>query len=231
GTLFLDELATTSPLVQEKILRIIEYGEFERVGGSKTLKARVRRVAATNKDLPRLADNGRFRMDLLDRLAFDVITLPPLRERQEDIALLAHQFAINMATELGHTLFAGFTPRARQLLMSYDWPGNVRELKNVVERCVYRNPNPDEPVDEVVIDPFDSPFRPKETKPTLPSSADATAVPTLPLDFKATVQNYEVDLLERGLAEARFNQRKAAELLGLTYDQLRGYLKKYDLTH
>jgi psp operon transcriptional activator len=80
-----------------------------------------------------------------------------------------------------------------------------------------------------VIDPFDSPFRPKETKPALPSSADATGVPTLPLDFKATVQNFEVDLLERGLAEARFNQRKAAELLGLTYDQLRGYLKKYDL--
>jgi psp operon transcriptional activator len=229
GTLFLDELATTSPLVQEKILRIIEYGEFERVGGSKTLKANVRLVAATNEDLPRLAGNGRFRMDLLDRLAFDVITLPPLRERQEDIALLAQQFAINMATELGHALFAGFTPRARQLLMSYDWPGNVRELKNVVERCVYRNPNPDEPVDEVVIDPFDSPFRPKETKPALPSSTDATAVPTLPLDFKATVQNYEVDLLERGLVEARFNQRKAAELLGLTYDQLRGYLKKYDL--
>ena len=228
GTLFLDELATTSPLVQEKILRIIEYGEFERVGGNKTLRANVRLIAATNEDLPRLAANGKFRLDLLDRLAFDVITLPPLRERQEDITLLAQQFAINMATELGHALFAGFTPRARQALMAHRWPGNVRELKNVVERCVYRNPNPDQPVDEIVIDPFESPFRPIDTK--APADAPmANGAPALPLDFKATVQTFEVELLERGLEEARFNQRKAAELLGLTYDQLRGYLKKYDL--
>src|SRR5690606_24339796 len=121
GTLFLDELANTSPLVQEKLLRVIEYGEYERVGGNKTLRCDVRLVAATNEDLPSLADAGKFRHDLLDRLAFDVITLPPLREREEDILLLAEHFAITMAGELGRDLFAGFTPRAREQLLAYPW--------------------------------------------------------------------------------------------------------------
>jgi len=228
GTLFLDELATTSKLVQEKILRIIEYGEFERVGGNKTLRVNVRLVAATNEDLPTLADKGVFRRDLLDRLAFDVITLPPLRQRPEDITLLAEHFAINMATELGQSLFPGFTDRARDVLKGYDWPGNVRELKNVVERCVYRNPDPLRPVDDVTLDPFDSPYRPRPPSPngdTTPRTNGAT----LPIELKNAVQEFEIDLLNRALEEGRFNQRRAAELLGLTYHQLRGYLKKYNL--
>ncbi|MFT7218001.1 MAG: psp operon transcriptional activator, partial [Paraglaciecola sp.] len=97
GTLFLDELANTSGMIQEKLLRVIEYGEFERVGGSKSVKVDIRLVAATNEDLPALAESGEFRPDLLDRLAFDVITLPPLRERRDDIMMLAENFAINMA--------------------------------------------------------------------------------------------------------------------------------------
>ncbi len=227
GTLFLDELATTSKLVQEKILRIIEYGEFERVGGNKTIRVSVRLVAATNEDLPALADNGDFRRDLLDRLAFDVITLPPLRERREDITLLAEHFAINMASELGQTLFPGFTERARNALLGHHWPGNVRELKNVVERCVYRNPDPLKPVDVVTLDPFDSPYRPRHAAAaTQVHSASKTELPT---DLKGSVAEFEIDLLNRALEEARFNQRRAAELLGLTYHQLRGYLKKYNL--
>ena len=158
GTLFLDELASTSALVQEKLLRVIEYGEFERVGGKKTLRCDVRLVAATNEDLPRLADAGRFRHDLLDRLAFDVITLPPLRERPGDILMLAEHFAINMSSELGREMFAGFAPAARDALQGYPWPGNVRELKNVVERCVYRA-EADEQVEQIVFDPFESPYR------------------------------------------------------------------------
>ncbi len=243
GTLFLDELANTSTLVQEKLLRVIEYGEFERVGGTKTLRCDVRLVAATNEDLPALAGNGRFRFDLLDRLAFDVITLPPLREREEDILILAEHFAINMAGELGRDLFAGFSQRAREALQSHPWPGNVRELKNVVERCVYRTP-PDEEVDEIVFDPFDSPYRPR---PGLANGAAAVNGPAvnhsashsashsaalsarLPLDMKEAVQTFEIDLIEQAMEEARHNQRKAAELLGLTYHQLRGYLKKYQL--
>lgn len=226
GTLFLDELATTSVLVQEKILRVIEYGEYERVGGSKTLKTNVRLVAATNEDLPTLADNGRFRRDLLDRLAFDVITLPPLRERREDILLLAEQFAINMASELGHALFPGFSNAAQATLMSHDWPGNVRELKNVVERCVYRNPDPTAAVTEIVLNPFESPFRPQSVTPGTPA---ASARANFPIDFKDCVKRFEIDLIEDAMEAARFNQRRAAELMGVTYHQLRGYLKKYEL--
>ncbi len=230
GTLFLDELATTSPLVQEKILRVIEYGEFERVGGNKTINVKVRLIAATNEDLPALAERGDFRQDLLDRLAFDVITLPPLRERPDDIALLAEHFAINMASELGQTLFPGFSERARDILLRHDWPGNIRELKNVVERCVYRNPEPLKAVDEITLDPFDSPFRPRaqnNNKPT--TNGDMQARPGLPMDLKQAVQDFEIEQLNRAMEAGRFNQRRAAELLGLTYHQLRGYLKKYSL--
>ena len=173
GTLFLDEVATTSGLVQEKILRIIEYGEFERVGGSRTLRVDVRLIAATNADLPRLADAGKFRRDLLDRLAFDVITLPPLRERADDILLLAEYFAINMATELGREYFPGFADAAVRQLVSYDWPGNLRELKNVVERAVYRTDD-DARVKEIVLDPFDSPYRPRN-EPAEPNVFGATS--------------------------------------------------------
>ena len=250
GTLFLDELANTSPLVQEKLLRVIEYGEYERVGGSRTLTCDVRLVAATNEDLPTRAAAGDFRHDLLDRLAFDVITLPPLRERETDILLLAEHFAITMANELGWELFPGFTARARDTLRNHRWPGNVRELKNVVERAVYRA-EPGDEVDDIVFDPFDSPYRPgtasrsdaaaaaAATAAAAPESgsgqtatADAPAAPTgtaLPLELKDVVQRFEIDLIEAAMTEARHNQRKAAELLGLTYHQLRGYLKKYEL--
>lgn len=249
GTLFLDELATTSALVQEKLLRVIEYGEFERVGGNRTLYCDVRLIAATNEDLPALADEGRFRHDLLDRLAFDVITLPPLRQREGDILVLAEHFAVSMAQELGRELFPGFSAEAREKLERHPWPGNVRELKNVVERCVYRH-DEDTPVEEILFDPFESPFRlsgnpaPKATTEAADGAAaaaaadDANGAPepaltggnaSFPIDLKQTVQSYEIELIEQALGEAKHNQRKAAELLEVTYHQLRGYLKKYDL--
>ena len=228
GTLFLDELDTTSVLVQEKLLRIIEYGEFERVGGSKTLTCDVRLLAATNDDLPRLARAGKFRNDLLDRLAFDVLTLPPLRDRETDIQLLADHFAVNMATELERDYFPGFTNAARIALAQYPWPGNIRELKNVIERCVYRS-EPDDEVDEIVFDPFDSPFRPRESVRTDEPIAQASIDHSLPLDLKQTVQAFEIELINQAMDQGKHNQRKAAELLKLTYHQLRGYLKKYEL--
>jgi psp operon transcriptional activator len=246
GTLFLDELATTSGLVQEKILRVIEYGEFERLGGSRTLRTDIRLVAATNEDLPSLAARGDFREDLLDRLAFDVVTLPPLRARPEDIPLLAEAFAVRMATELGRELFAGFTERAMQTLLEYRWPGNVRELKNVIERSVYRSPDPEEPVDEIVVDPFASPWRPgtdttrtRSAEPApasvdtedrgaaTPVATDAACDAVLPGDFRALVTAYETRLLERALADCQYNQKRTAEHLGMTYHQLRGVLRKY----
>ena len=229
GTLFLDELASTSMLVQEKLLRVIEYGEFERVGGSKTITCDVRLVAATNEDLPALAEQGKFRSDLLDRLAFDVLTLPPLREREEDILLLAEHFAVDMAKELDREFFAGFSAGVQTSLNAHPWPGNVRELKNVVERCVYRT-EPEEVVENITFDPFASPFRPLENvAPSSSEGREGPKLPQYPIDLKEHVSEYEVRLIEQAMEQARHNQRKAAELLNLTYHQLRGYLKKYGL--
>ena len=121
GSLFLDELSSTSSGVQEKILRVIEYGEFERVGGSESIRTDVRIIGATNEDLPGLAQMGKFRADLLDRLAFDVITLPPLRDRPGDILTLANHFAVKMAGELGKDLFNGFSEPAKRELLDYNW--------------------------------------------------------------------------------------------------------------
>ncbi|MFB2862643.1 phage shock protein operon transcriptional activator [Aeromonas sp. MdU4] len=230
GTLFLDELATTSARVQEKLLRVIEYGEFERVGGAKPLKVDVRLVCATNEDLPALADKGLFRHDLLDRLAFDVITLPPLRERREDILMLAEHFAHSMTRELGYPLFAGFSRKATQLLLDYPWPGNVRELKNVVERSIYRQGNPQLPLAELVINPFDSPWRPGTT--TCQESKNEQQGVTsggLPLDLKQAVAEFEINLLKQAMQQSQYNQRKAAQLLALSYHQFRGMLRKYQL--
>jgi len=228
GSLFLDELANTSSRVQEKILRVIEYGELERVGGTDTIRTDVRIIGATHEDLPRLAAEGRFRADLLDRLAFDVITLPPLRERPEDVMPLAEHFAVRMAGELGWELFPGFSEEARHALHDYAWPGNVRELKNVVERAVYSNPDEDEEVRAIVFDPFDSPWRPATTNSA--STATETAAPDGPYDFKQHVQELEIGLLRDALKTCRYNQKKTAEFLGMTYHQLRGYLRKYELT-
>lgn len=221
GTLFLDELATAPMLVQEKLLRVIEYGELERVGGSQPLQVNVRLVCATNADLPQLVDEGHFRADLLDRLAFDVVLLPSLRERRSDIMLMADHFAIQMCRELKLPLFPGFTERARATLLDYRWPGNIRELKNVVERSVYRHGSSDIPLDEIVIDPFQ--------RQTVQQAPPTSSSPTLPLDLRQFQLAQEKELLQQSLQQARFNQKQAAELLGLTYHQLRALLKKHAL--
>jgi psp operon transcriptional activator len=228
GSLFLDELSNTSERVQEKVLRVIEYGELERVGGNDTIQTDVRIIGATNEDLPALADQGQFRADLLDRLAFDVITLPPLRERREDILPLAEHFAVKMAGELGMELFQGFSESARESLLDYRWPGNVRELKNVVERAVYRSLGDDQLIAAVSFDPFASPWRPGGVAQG--SAGVSDPLPSEAYDFKEYIQNREVELLTSALEQCRFNQKKTAEFLGLTYHQLRGYLRKYELT-
>jgi len=226
GTLFLDELATAPMLVQEKLLRVIEYGHLERVGGSQPLQVDVRLVCATNDDLPALAAAGKFRADLLDRLAFDVVQLPPLRERQQDIMLLAEHFAIQLCRELSLPLFPGFTAHARDTLLRYSWPGNVRELKNVVERSMYRHGTSELQLDDIILNPFAK----ASSKSDMPLSVKSrSALPELPLDLKLWMNEQEKQLIEQALQQARFNQRKAADLLALTYHQLRGMLKKHGI--
>lgn len=229
GSLFLDELSSTSNRVQEKILRVIEYGEFNRVGGSDTVRTDVRIIGATNEDLPSLAEQGRFRADLLDRLAFDVITIPPLRVRAEDILPLAEHFAVKMTGELGKELFEGFSEQAKELLLDYRWPGNVRELKNVVERAIYTALGTEGPIEDIVFDPFDSPWRPTSQHEDEKQESVTQAIEG-PYDFKQHIQDYEIRLINEALETCKFNQKKTAEYLGMTYHQLRGYLRKYEIT-
>ena len=230
GTLVLDELATVGLHMQEKILRVIEYGELQRVGGNDTLSVDVRIVGATNADLRALAADGRFREDLLDRLAFDVITVPPLRERVEDILPLAYAFAMNMVSELELPLFPGFGARAASALLRDPWPGNVRELKNAVERSVYRLADKSRQVTEIAFDPFDSPFRLEAgTARGEPAGAARRTDRLLPVNLPDRLRETEREYVEAALAKSRFNQRVAADMLGLTYHQLRGKIRKHGL--
>ncbi len=239
GTLFLDELGTLSMGAQERLLRAVEYGEVARIGSSRPIRVDVRIVAATNEHLPDRVEKGNFRADLLDRLSFEVVTLPPLRHRAGDVMVLAEFYGRRMASEIGWTDWPGWGPHALDILENYDWPGNVRELRNVVERAVYRWEE-EGPIDAIELDPFQSPYRPRTAAAPVPAPiadeipANDTAAPA-PMshdearDFKTRVARFERDLLARALAEHRFNQRATAEGLGLTYDQLRHALKRHEL--
>lgn len=238
GTLFLDELGTMSTGLQEKLLRLVEYGEFERLGGQKTLHVDVRIIAATNGDLQKMAKEHKFREDLLDRLSFDVVHLPALSQRREDIPELAQHFAVQMCTELGWEYFPGFGTQALDTLNNYNWPGNVRELKNVVERSLYRWSEPTLPVEDIVLDPFQSPYPTEASTPTLPQAADgdttensqASTDPGPALNFSDHIEALEKRLLQEALASHGHNQRRTADALELSYDQLRGMVRKYGLS-
>jgi psp operon transcriptional activator len=246
GTLFLDELGTLSMPAQDRLLRAVEYGEITRIGASKPISVDVRIVAATNENLPAQVDKGRFRADLLDRLSFEVITLPPLRARQGDVPLLAEHFGRRMAVELDWPNWPDFTARAMAELEVYPWPGNVRELRNVIERAVYRHEDPERAIDEIVFDPFRSPWSPGIADTVLTHAAAAapaaSEAPGAPLhlvssaeptpttsDFRGAVSAYERQILEDALRRNRFNQRATAAALGLSYDQLRHALKRHKL--
>ena len=156
GTLFLDEIGNIPLEVQEKILRVVEYYTFERVGSSESIDVDVRIIAATNADLKTLVADNQFKQDLLDRLSFEVLIVPPLRERREDILLLANYFAGRIAVELGWEEIPVFSSKAVEELECYRWPGNIRELKNVVERAVYRSDSLK--IGDIILDPFISPY-------------------------------------------------------------------------
>ena len=251
GTLFLDELATLSSPAQDRLLRAVEYGEITRIGASKPVSVDVRIVAATNEHLPRLVDEGRFRADLLDRLSFEVVTLPPLRVRHGDIPLLAEHFGRRMAVELDWSNWPGFSDAAQAALEAHPWPGNVRELRNVVERAVYRHEDPERAIASIQFDPFQSPWVPADggasgaapifaaapletphpSAAPRPDAAHSVAAPMTPstADLRGAVNAYEKALLEEALGRSRFNQRATASALGLSYDQLRHALKRHKL--
>ena len=240
GTLFLDEIGSIPLEAQEKILRVVEYKSFERVGSAEPIDVDVRIVGAANVNLAAMAEQGRFKSDLLDRLSFEVLFLPPLRYRSEDIMLLAKHFAARMSFELGREEVAEFSGEAIDALHSYQWPGNVRELKNVVERAVYQAKNGI--VEHIVFNPFTSPFGPlpgsllesQKVKSEKGDQVKKSSVTDLveeeefkPLVFNEAVKDFEISIIQKALGAARYNQKQAAELLGMSYDQFRGKIKKY----
>lgn len=239
GSLFLDELAQSPMALQEKILRVLEYQEFERVGGTETISVDVRVIAATNQDLPSLCREGKFRDDLLDRLSFEVITLPPLRERLNDIPMLISLFALRMSREMEHERRPTFSKRAIESMIEYSWPGNIRELKSVVERAIYRHQG--EVIEVIDFDPFRSPYRPTQrigiNKIIPPEQArkKSEEVGLVPLEQEDTqslpgaIEALERQMSLAALEKTLYNQKKAAESLGVSYYQFRRLLKRLNL--
>ena len=220
GTLFLDEIGLIPLSVQEKILRVVEYGTFERIGSSETRKVNVRIIGATNADLKKMCLEGKFKEDLLDRLSFDVIFVPPLRRRGNDILLLAENFAFRMAHECGRNYSPYFSDGVKKALLSYSWPGNIRELKNTIERAVYKSTNAE--ITEVVFNPFENPDSEKE------KDCEDDLFSSYSLDeFEKAREDLDLSFIRRSLIENDNNQKKAAESLGLSYDQFRGIYRKY----
>ncbi len=256
GTLFLDEIGLVPLEVQEKILRTVEYGTFQRVGSSKSITVDVRIVGATNRNLQRLCDEGQFKRDLLDRLSFEVLFLPPLRERKADIPLLVRHFSTGMARELGRDFTPVFSDSVLGEMLNYSWPGNIRELKNTVERAVYREDRP--VVSAITFNPFQNPWARdeegargatagretagdetagqetagretagQETAGRATQSRERAGRAPWPRNLRRTVDELEERWLTEALEQSGGHQGRAAELLGLSYNQFRGLYRKF----
>ena len=221
GTLFLDEIGNMSVEFQQKILRVLEYPRFERVAGTTTIEVNVRVIAATNADLQAAMAAGTFRRDLYDRLSFEVITLPPLRQRIVDVPALAGHFLLLFRTDAPGVTARELTAAALERLVAHDYPGNLRELRNVVERAAYSASGTaiDAPDIDRALPPRTA--GPAATTETVSFVDD----PTLPLPER--VSAFERALCKDALERARWNQREAAQELGLTYDQFRHLYRKY----
>lgn len=213
GTLFLDEVGNTSLEFQRNVLRVIEYQEFERIGGTRTLNVDVRVVAATNADLEEEIQERRFRADLYDRLRFSVIHLPPLRERPEDVPVLVDYFAQQLCDEVPSIVRRSFSRAALDVLGAYAWPGNVRELKFAVERalCVAQKDS----------------VQPGDLPPEV--LGDASATPASGKSFDEQIAGLERTLLARALDTAGGSQKEAAAALELSYDRFRHLLRKHGM--
>ena len=217
GTLFLDEAGETSPLVQAKLLRVLEAREFQRLGGAKVLRADVRIVAATNRDLHAAMARGDFREDLFYRLSVFEIHLPPLRERPEDVLLLTERFLEDLSRNVGRPA-PGVSREARELLLAYSWPGNVRELRNALERAVILS-------EGGLVQTEHLPIAVARSGEARVASASAIELPPTGLDLDAL----EKTLVTQALEKAKNNRSRAARLLGLTRAQLYTRLERYGL--
>jgi transcriptional regulator with PAS, ATPase and Fis domain len=219
GTIFLDEIGEMSPGLQVKLLRVLQEREFERVGGTRTIKIDVRIIAATNRDLEVMVANQRFREDLFYRLNVIPIYVPPLRERQSDIALLVPHFISRFNTEKKRQI-EGIMPDALQLLTNYSWPGNVRELENMIERIVILKGSG-------MITRSDLPE--KFTRSFANGKVPSVDVPDEGLDFDAVVQTFEKQLLTKALEKTQGVKSRAAELLHMNRTTLVEKVKKLQL--
>lgn len=243
GTLFLDSIESVSVRLQEKLLRLIEDGEFRRVRGDETLTSNIRVIAAAGIDLPAAARAGDFRSDLLDRLSVDVITLPPLRRRVSDIETLANYFARERVKVVGGQSFPGFTPEVIEYLNAQDWPGNVRELRSVAERAVNEAMLDDNsfggPVGEVILDPFDAPWRLSDALPIAElhqednkgelENRDVSPRVSVGAGFHDRVNAFEKAMIVQALESHDHHQGRAAKSLDLSYHAFRGQLRKHGL--
>lgn len=212
GSIFLDEISEMSPAMQARLLRVLQEYEFERVGGMKTIKVDVRIISATNKNLKQEVDAGRFREDLFYRLNVITIHLPPLRERKEDIKLLAEHF-LSIYSEKNHRLIKGLLPRTLDLLMRYDWPGNIRELENTIERCVIMTRGE-------YISPADLPINIQSLNKELEDETDTK--------LGSSIKEVERELIIKTLEQTNGNKTKAAEILGITRKTLLNKLKEFN---
>jgi len=218
GTVFLDEIGDLSPGLQGKLLRVLEDKAFRRVGGTRDIRVSVRIVAATNKDLAREVDEGRFRSDLYFRLRVIPIEIPPLRERREDILPLAESFVRHFEREF-HKLVLGIEPAAAELLEGYGWPGNVRELRNAIERAVLL-------MEGQRVGVCDLPSEIRRPRPAEGAAcAGAFRLPPRGL----VLEELERDLVAQALERSRGNRTRAAALLGMNRDQIRYRIEKFHL--
>jgi two-component system, NtrC family, response regulator PilR len=219
GTIFLDEIGEMSAVMQVKLLRVLQERRFRRVGGLEELQADIRVIAATNQDLTKAVADGRFREDLYYRINVIPIALPPLRERREDIPLLAEHFLGKYAEQMGKPVTA-IARQALDLLMQHEWPGNIRELENVIERAVALEGTP-------AILPESLPPSIRGVVPKNGAAGDA--LPDEGFDLEAHVKEIERGYIAQALQRAGGVQVKAAELLGMSFRSFRYYVKKYNL--
>jgi two-component system, NtrC family, response regulator PilR len=221
GTIFLDEIGEMSAVMQVKLLRVLQERRFRRVGGLEELQADIRVIAATNQDLTRLVAEGRFREDLYYRINVIPLTLPPLRERREDIPLLAEHFLAKYSEQMGKHI-AGVSHDAIDLLVAHDWPGNIRELENVIERAVALEATP-----TILADSLPPTIRGDVPSPVITGSTET--LPESGFDLEAHVKQIERGYIAEALKRSGGVQVKAAELLGMSFRSFRYYVKKYNL--